>query len=147
MSLKSDSRYFFGNIFFEWAPRTEGTVPSCLFLLLLLICGKTVLEPVVLGTIKHWPSKLHALRGQNKTAGETFPGSREAPLKQQELVWQALIEADEQSQLLAWLLMALVPGKCSVCVECCIYKVTTEAAGALCRHCGSPTGSTFQGVM
>lgn len=47
------------------------TVPSCLFLLLLLIYGKAVLEPVVLGAIKHQPSKLHAPRSQNKTAGET----------------------------------------------------------------------------
>lgn len=77
-SQTSDIWYIFLCSSFETTPSTEGAILFCLFLLLLLICGKTVLEPVVLGTIKHWPSKLHPPRSQNKTAGETHPGTTEA---------------------------------------------------------------------
>lgn len=57
--------------FFETAPSTEGAVPLCLLLWLLLICGQSVLEPLVLGTIKHWPSKLQAPRSQRQLERHT----------------------------------------------------------------------------
>lgn len=64
MSLKSDASdtcfrlwifgaYCYAVLLKQHQAHKRCTVPSCLFLLLLLIYGKAVLEPVMLGAIKH----------------------------------------------------------------------------------------------
>lgn len=125
---------------FQTAPSTEGAVSSCLFLLLLLICGKTVLEPVVLGTIKHQPSKLHAPRSWRDTPREQRTGTTGSAGVSMTSTYCSRW-ADPTPSLIP---DGPGPWKVLCMCGCCMYSVATEPAGALCSF---PPGSTCQGQV